>query len=183
MKNFLVGCGLLTILSFGGCVGLALLGTSIDSDPVSEQQGASVNALEGGSKNQGTGVDKDSYAEDQGRAVMITGVQSLDQIDVGNQFIDPVPGPIVWVDAKFKNTSNESGNFVYSVFKLVDTQGREYDEITDLAYTTHRDNIGLPSRGDDYYPGEEKPEAIAFRVAPDAEVTHIEWKGLRFNLN
>ena len=66
--------------------------------------------------------------------------------------------------------------------KLIDSQGREYTEVTDLTYIMYRDESGLPARADDYFLGEEKTEAIAFRVAPDADPTHIEWKGLKLQL-
>ena len=67
--------------------------------------------------------------------------------------------------------------------KLVDTQGREYTEVTDGTYLLFREESGLPARADDYFPGEEKVEALAFRVAPDAQPAYIEWKGKKFSLD
>ena len=168
MKKVLIVCGVLTVLGLGGCLG------------PSTELPSTVDVGNANNSSNDKSIDQGSYAEAGNRAVMVTGVKRLKAISI--EFVDSLPGPILWVDTKFKNTGNESGNFMFSEFKLIDTQGREYAEISDAVYLLFREELGLPNRVNDYYPGEEKVEAIGFRVAPDAEPTHIEWKGLQLKL-
>ncbi|MGD1952051.1 MAG: hypothetical protein ACFB14_20745 [Leptolyngbyaceae cyanobacterium] len=181
MKKIIQGCGLAAVLGFAGCVGLVLIGSNLEDTPTTTTSPTEAPADVAAPSN-GETIAKGEYGEVQGRAIAVTGIRAAEGIALDNQFLDPVPGPIFWVDAKFKNTSNESGNFQFSQMELIDSQGRKYSEVTDLTYMTYRSETGLPNRADDYFPGEEKIEAIAFRVAPDALPTHIEWKGLKLQV-
>lgn len=124
-------------------------------------------------KNPGIG----STVSESGRSVRIDSIERHQGLQANNQFAKPIDGSIVLVYATFSNTSNEQGNFIFSAFDLTDSQGRKYEEITDLSYSLWRDENGFKSRSEDYYPGESRKEVIAFRVAPDAQGFQMGWKG------
>jgi len=134
-------------------------------------------------QEQDSEYDLDDFVEFDGRAIIAKKVSKVNEISVDNQFTEPISGEIILVEFSVKNTSNESGSLYFSQFKLIDSQGREYDELTDSTYSMWRDDNGFASRGEDYYPGEVRRDVAAFRVAPGASGFKLEWKGKLINLS
>lgn len=117
-----------------------------------------------------------------GRAVTVTGVQRLDVLSIENMFAEDIAGPIARVDAVIENTSSETGNMVFANFKLVDAQGREYDQIQDFELGVWQQEQGIKPLFEDMYPGESRPSSLIFRVAPDATGLQLKWSGNTIDL-
>lgn len=82
-------------------------------------------------------------------------------------------GKLAVVYFQVQNTGKETGNLFFSTYKLVDSQGRSYDEIGDFMEMVTVDQWleaqGLESSAKQLFPGESAASAKVFRVAPDAE--------------
>lgn len=186
-KNIAIGI----VLLFGGCSAIALITDEPGAQKAEQTKvgQARVEAIgsQSTSENSQPVTEDDlikigSYGEAGKRAISIHGSEYLPD-GISDEFgFSDVPGPIVWLNVSFKNVDNKTGSFTFSNFILIDSQGRKYNEINDLGYSMARQERGAGSRSDEYYPGEERPEAIAFRVAPDAKLSHLEWKGLEFEV-
>lgn len=116
------------------------------------------------------------------RTITATKITQSDGLSISNQFADPITGTIIYVEFTVENSGNDSGNIIFSSFDLEDSQGRSYDEITDLTYSLWRDEQDYGSRGDDMFPGESRREVAAFRVAPDANGFRMKWNGKTIKL-
>ena len=109
------------------------------------------------------------------RAVQVVEMETVDQITPYNQFADPVDGKggqLVTVKMNLKNTGQESGDMMWTDFKLIDSQGRKYDDIDDLSEMVSIDmwleDRGLDKASSQMFPGATIETAKVFRVAPDA---------------
>lgn len=111
------------------------------------------------------------------RAIIVSKVETLDGIQVDNQFATPITGELVLLRMTVANKGNTSGAMTFSSFELRDSQGRIYDEITDLTYSLWRDTQGVKSRTEDMYPGEARPDLAVFRVSPGASGFTLLWNG------
>ena len=80
------------------------------------------------------------------------------------------------------NTSKKSGNFQFSQFQLIDSNKCVYNELLDMTYTMWRQEKGFGSRSDDYFPGEIRQDAAAFRVSPTAKDFTLKWNGKTIKL-
>jgi hypothetical protein len=109
------------------------------------------------------------------RAVQVVGIKTVDRIAPDNEFAAPVEGKggqLVVVGMKLKNTGQESGDMMWTDFKLIDRQGRKYDELDDFSEMTSI-NMWLEEQGGDkassqMFPGATIETAKVFPVAPDA---------------
>jgi hypothetical protein len=109
------------------------------------------------------------------RAIQVTEVNTVSQISPNNEFATPVDskgGQLVVVTMKLKNIGQESGDMMWTDFKLIDTQGRKYDDVDDFSEILSIDmwlgDQGLDKAGSQMFPGETIETAKVFRVAPDA---------------
>lgn len=117
------------------------------------------------------------------RSVTVKGSELVDSINPSNQFSSPIEakgGKLAVVYLSLKNTGQESGNMMFTDFKMVDSQGRTYDQLQDFeelgSLYMWMEDKGLSSPEDQLFPGGENETAIVFRVAPDAE-------GLQLSVN
>jgi hypothetical protein len=119
------------------------------------------------------------------RAVKVESVKILDRIVVANQFFKPIEGKggkLIAVYLTLKNTGKESGDMAFSRFRLVDSQGRKYDEIDDwMSQSAWLKESGLESANAQLFPGGSSKTAKLFRVAEDTQeikliVNHREFK-------
>lgn len=117
------------------------------------------------------------------RSLTVTSSRNYTTIYSDNQFMDPVTskgGKLIAVFLTIKNTGNESGNMFWTTFKLVDSQGRKYDDIEDfseiMTINSWSEGQGLVDSGDQLFPGAIAKTVVVFRVAPDAS-------GLKLKVN
>ena len=173
---------LIGIIGAPFCVGIqtAMIGTSTtggSSSPSSSGSSSQVApSTDGGQAAVGAikvGTE-DLVRED--RSLTVTGSEEHSSISSSNQFMDPVPakgGKLIAVFMTIKNTGNESGNMFWTDFKLVDSQGRKYDDVEDfteiMTINDWAKGLGLADNGDQLFPGATAKTVAVFRVAPDAE--------------
>ncbi|NJN61445.1 MAG: DUF4352 domain-containing protein [Coleofasciculaceae cyanobacterium RL_1_1] len=115
------------------------------------------------------------------RSIYVDSSSALDVI--APEFLTPVEGKggqLIAVYLTIKNTGSESGNMAFSTFKLEDSQGRTFDEISDfeeiVSINTWATNQGLDDSSNQIFPGGELKIVKVFRVSPDSE-------GLTLNVN
>lgn len=123
------------------------------------------------------------------RSITVTGSEVVDYIPSDNQFTDPVEakgGKLVVVYMTLSNTGSDSGNTFFTDFDLVDSQGREYDNIEDfeesVVVDTWAESKGLGSNGDQLFPGASVNVLQAFRVAPDADGLKLSVRDKKFDI-
>jgi ARC6-like, IMS domain/Domain of unknown function (DUF4352) len=106
------------------------------------------------------------------RAVKVDRIQTFDRIVADNTFASPIEGKggkLIVVYLTLKNTGNESGNMVWSVFQLKDKEGRKYDEIDNfMTKSIWLKEQGLDRDNEQIFPGGTAQTAKIFRVANDA---------------
>lgn len=109
------------------------------------------------------------------RAIQIGEVETVDQIAPYNEYADPVEskgGQLVVVNMKLRNTGQESGDMMWTEFKLIDSEGRKYDDVDDFNEMVSIDmwleDQGLDKASSQMFPGATIETAKVFRVAPDA---------------
>jgi hypothetical protein len=119
-------------------------------------------------------------AEASGRRIEVLKVSETQSLST--EMGDSIKGRIILVLMNLSNTSKQTGNFMFSTFQLIDSDGCIYDELDDLNYIMWRSAQGFGSRSDDYYPGEVRQDIAAFRVAPNAQNFSLQWKGNTINL-
>lgn len=171
-KNISFKTGCLTIL--GIFIGLPML-VAIMS-PEDKPTSSSRPSQEQTSPPQVTKVNLNTYANVKSdRAVKVTSFKVVDNLRVNNQFADPIEskgGKLVLVYLNIKNTGNSSGDMFWSDYKLVDSQGRQYDTLEDfgelITLSTYEKEQGLSDSGDQLFPGAEAKVVKVFRVSPDA---------------
>lgn len=112
-----------------------------------------------------------------GRRIRVTDFAEMNDIVSDNAFIDSVRGRIIYVSFVATNTSDATGNMLFSNFTLKDSQGRSYSELDAMGYKAWRRSNGVQNRGNDLYPGERRVDVAAFRVAPDATGFTMVWNG------
>ncbi|MBD2573178.1 MULTISPECIES: DUF4352 domain-containing protein [Oscillatoriales] len=122
------------------------------------------------------------------RAVKIAGIQMLDTIFPSNYFMENVEskgGQLAVVGLEMKNTGNQSGSITWSSYKLIDSQGRKYNEINDFSETLSI-NQWLKDKGiepsSQLFPGQVVPIVKVFRVASDASGFKLEVNGKRIDI-
>ena len=110
------------------------------------------------------------------REITVTSSERTDSLTPANEFsqpIEPKGGQLVIVRMSVANTGSESGNMMFSQFKLEDSQGRKFDEISDFnelaSFAMWAQEQGLDDTNADIFPGGTFQVAKIFRVAPDAE--------------
>lgn len=107
------------------------------------------------------------------RSVKVDGIKTFDSIVVDNQFIKPIEGKggkLIAVYLTLENTGKESGNMAFSRFRLVDSQGRKYDELDDwMSQSAWLKESGLESANAQLFPGGTSKTAKLFRVAEDTQ--------------
>lgn len=124
------------------------------------------------------------------RAVQVVEIKTVDQIAPHNEFTAPVEGKggqLVVVGMKLKNTGKESGNMMWTNFKLIDSQGRKYKDIDDFTETVSigmfLEDEGLDKASSQMFPGATIETAKVFRVAPDASGFKLEVNGKSINVS
>jgi Domain of unknown function (DUF4352) len=118
------------------------------------------------------------------RAIQVVKIETLAQINSSSSFTDPVEakgGQLAVVSMKLKNTGKESGNMAWTDFKLIDSQGRKYDDIDSLTENMNIDmwmkDRGLENLSSQMFPGAILKTAKVFRVASDASNFKLEVNG------
>ncbi|MFB9974132.1 DUF4352 domain-containing protein [Allobacillus sp. SKP2-8] len=101
----------------------------------------------------------------------VNGVEEKEEINDGNEFTEPATtsGKFVIVDVTVKNDKKESVTIDSSFFKLLDSNGTEYDP------NTSGDVIMNMTDEDDFFleqvnPGLEKTGKVVFEVGADVDV-------------
>ncbi|MBE7380574.1 MAG: DUF4352 domain-containing protein [Leptolyngbya sp. SIO1E4] len=114
-----------------------------------------------------------AVAED--RSVLVERSEQVDAISVMNDFTEPVTGngqDLMIVYVTIENTGEAFGSIFGTQFRLVDSDGREYDPIQNLeeAVTINMwlDKRDLEHSSARLFPGSTVQTAKIFRVAPDA---------------
>lgn len=125
---------------------------------------------------------KKRMVESSGRAIEVINLYQVDKLGTNNPILESIPGPLVIVAMLLYNTSKRSGNFLFSQFQLVDSEGCIYDEISSMEYSMWRQEKGFGDRSDDYYPGEVREDVAAFRVSPKASNFVLHWNGKTIKL-
>jgi hypothetical protein len=115
-----------------------------------------------------------------GRRVEVTNIITFSNISVPN--FDTIYGNIVAVKLLLTNTSKREGNFQFSDFTLIDSNGCIYNELTDFIYTSWRQQQGYSLRANNYYPGEIREDIVCFRVSPTANNFTFIWNGQKVKL-
>jgi hypothetical protein len=120
------------------------------------------------------------------REITITQSEIVESLQ-GNQLTQPIEakgGKLIIVYMTIANTGSESGNMMFSQFKLTDDQGRSYEAITDFndltTFAVWTQAKGLDDTNADIFPGGQFNIAKIFRVATDAENLTMEVNGTRF---
>ena len=123
------------------------------------------------------------------RAIQVVKIETLNQINSSSPYADPVEakgGQLAVVSMKLKNTGNESGNMAWTDFKLIDSQGRKYDDIDSLTENVNIDmwmkDRGLENLNSQMFPGATLKTAKVFRVASDASDFKLEVNGKSIDL-
>lgn len=183
MKKALAGLGCIGLLFLGfvGCVALvAAPDTQTKATDSSVQQGSVQTESKTIPLAAKTNIRTD-------RALTVNSLELVDQLSVNNGFTQPLEakgGKIAIVRMTLENTGNESGNSVFTSAKLIDSQGRSYDQIQDFeeAGTIYlwEDAEGLDSINDQLFPGGIAEIAKVFRVAPDASGFTVVVNNLNF---
>lgn len=124
------------------------------------------------------------------RAVQVVEIETVDRIAPDNEFADPVDGKggqLVVINMKLKNTGQESGDMMWTDFKLIDSQGRKYDDIDDFSEMVSIDmwleDQGLDKASSQMFPGATIETAKVFRVAPDASGFKLAVNGKSINVS
>jgi hypothetical protein len=166
MRRFLLTIGLLV---------LAQACSAPPSTPPTADSGTETSTAESGETEVATIPLGTPEAVRDDREITITKSEMLDSLQ-GNDFTQPIEakgGKLVIVHMTVKNTGQESGNMIFSQFKLEDSQGRSYDEISDFndltTFGVWSQAQGLDDTNTDIFPGGAFNVAKIFRVAPDAE--------------
>ena len=110
-----------------------------------------------------------------GRKIKVVDIAEANDLNSGNQFIEPVKGRIICISFLATNTSDSTGNMTFSNFTLKDSQGRKYSELDAQGYYSWRQSNSIQNRSSDLYPGERRFDVAAFRVAPDASGFSMTW--------
>ncbi len=107
----------------------------------------------------------------------------LDDVDVayniypGNQFLDPIEsqgGKLIIVKLSVKNTGNDTGGIAWLNAKLIDKQGRKYDELNGwseaatLTSWLELNNMVSPKSAQ-LFPGQVVKTAKVFRISSDSD--------------
>lgn len=124
------------------------------------------------------------------RDLRVDGSEVLDSIQTNNQFmgnLEPKGGKLVAVYMTIENTGNESGNMLWTEFKLRDNQGRSFDDIEDfeelMIVNTWADDKGLSDPSGQLFPGATAEIVKVFRVSPDAEGLELTVNNQSFAIN
>jgi len=123
------------------------------------------------------------------RAVKIAGIEMLDRIVPNDYFLEDVEskgGQLAVVGLEMKNTGNESGGIAWSTYKLIDSQGRKYNEINDFSETLSINqwikDRGIEEPSSQLFPGQVVQIVKVFRVARDASGFQLEVNGNRIDI-
>lgn len=123
------------------------------------------------------------------RAVKIAGIEMLDRIVTNDYFLEDVEskgGQLAAVALEMKNTGNESGGIAWSTYKLIDSQGRKYNEINDFSETLSINqwikDRGIEEPSNQLFPGQVAQIVKVFRVASDASDFQLEVNGNRIDI-
>ena len=171
MKKVWAGLGCVGLLFFGfvGCVALvATPDTQTKATNPSAQQGS----VQSGSKTIPL-TEKANTRTD--RALAVNSLELVEQLSAGDGFTAPLEakgGKIAIVRMTLENTGKDSGDSAFTMAKLIDSQGRSYDQIQDAEESgtiyLWEEAEGLGSTSDQLFPGGTAEIAKVFRVAPDA---------------
>lgn len=117
------------------------------------------------------------------RTVLVERTEEVAELHTNDEFtpaIEAQNGRLLIVYLTLGNTGKESGNMLRTQFQLIDSQGRQYDDVqagqdisTMFMWLAEQ---GLEEPSTQIFPGGTAPTAKIFRVAPDAE-------GLRLVVN
>jgi ribosomal protein S21 len=125
---------------------------------------------------------KKRQAEAGGRAIEVIQIFQQNGLSTKNPICETINGRIIVVMINLSNTSKKSGNFLFSQFQLIDSDKCVYNELSDMTYTMWRQEKGFGLRSDDYFPGEIRQDAAAFRVSPTAKDFTLKWNGKTIKL-
>jgi tetratricopeptide (TPR) repeat protein len=125
---------------------------------------------------------KKRQAEAGGRAIEVIQIFERNGLSTRNPICETINGRIIVIRMNLSNTSKKSGNFQFSQFQLIDSDKCVYNELLDMTYTMWRQEKGFGSRSDDYFPGEIRQDAAAFRVSPTAKDFSLKWNGKTIKL-
>lgn len=186
-KKLGLGCGILLVLGFGGCVALVALSDPNGAETI-DSAGDSTDPTESTATATAATIPVGTMTDvRQDRAIQIDSIEIVDSLSTGNEFIEPIEGgsgklAVVYLQAK--NSGNESGDLAFSSFELVDAKGRTYAEIQDfeeiVSVNIWAESQGLSDSKDQLFPGETVSIAKVFRVAPDAESFELVANGTKF---
>jgi len=171
MKKVLsgLGCVVLLLFAFGGCVAIF---SNSDTQTTASNPSGSKDPAPDGSKTIPLATKANIRPD---RALAVASLELVDQLSTGNEFVEPLSakgGEIAVVRMSIENTGKESGDSIFTTAKLIDSQGRSYDQIQDVeeagAVYLWEEAEGLASINDQLFPGGTAEIAKVFRVAPGA---------------
>jgi hypothetical protein len=158
-------------------------------EPETTTNGQASSSQTGG-KTQGNNnlISTGEWVEYSGRAIKVKNFQELQVLPVQNQFTDDLTtsGKFIRVNLSVKNTSDQTGNMIFSSFILKDKQGRTYNTIDPLdkdGIMMYMQEQDLGKMDQDIYPGGTIQDAILFEVPPDASSFVLKWKGNKIDLS
>jgi hypothetical protein len=180
IKKILIGAPLALI------IGVSLL----PSSPEKSERKEEVVQQEKVEEQKAAEVTKDNefsvgqWVEAGERAIQVNTVEEKKVLPVNNPFTESAQtsGKFVVVYITYKNTSDETGNMMFSTFNLVDGQGREYDESSSFEVGMHITENEQKPMEDDIFPGGTGRTLLVFEVNPDASDLQLQWKGQKINL-
>jgi hypothetical protein len=123
-------------------------------------------------------VKKDPWLDVRSnRSVKLDNAEVVYNIYPGNQFLDPIEsqgGKLIVVKLSVKNTGNDTGGIAWLNAKLIDKQGRRYDELNGwseaatLTSWLELNNMVSP-KSVQLFPGQVVKTAKVFRVSSDSD--------------
>lgn len=175
-----------------GSQGKATSTPPTDSQETSQATQKSSSETESGSQGQATSTSPGAngvgdQVEVSGRAIRVDNVQITDFLGINNSYYENIPtkGKFVVIDMTWWNTSNETGDMLWSSFTLKDSKGREYGEIDGSdrdAFYRYEEENGYGSMDDSLFPGGSAKDGVVFEVPPNATDFTLVWKGKEINL-
>ncbi|PSO85894.1 MAG: hypothetical protein BRC43_12830, partial [Cyanobacteria bacterium QS_3_48_167] len=164
----------------------------LPSEETSQMAQESSSETESGSQGKATSTSPGAngvgdQVEVSGRAIRVDNVQITDFLGINNSYYENIPtkGKFVVIDMTWWNTSNETGDMLWSSFTLKDSKGREYGEIDGSdrdAFYRYEEENGYGSMDDSLFPGGSAKDGVVFEVPPNATDFTLVWKGKEINL-
>lgn len=165
--------------------------TSLSDSPSPSGTNSSSSGEQQSSTTEDSAISVGTFSDVRNdRSLRVDGSEVLGSIQTNNQFMGSLEakgGKLVAVYMTIENTGNESGNMLWTDFKLRDNQGRSFDDIEDfeelVIVNTWAEEKGLSDPSSQLFPGATSAIVKVFRVSPDAEGIELIVNNQAFAIN